>query len=214
MVVLAVMAIPLSIYASQLPYFPGDIHLTLELQSAESDILTLVMTWISWLFGDWRASILVILTGSLVWWKLGRREGLLVPLAGLFSLLGYSIKALISRPRPTPEDVQVMVAEANYSFPSSHAFFTSIFLGILAYLLFTHLKKKRWKYLSLTVLALLVLLVGASRVYLGVHWTSDVLGGYIYGGLFLALLIWVFKNTRRETSYQAPTSQGQEKENR
>jgi membrane-associated phospholipid phosphatase len=211
---LAVLAISLSFYASRLPIFPGDINLTLWLQSAGNDALTSSMKSLSWLFGDWRAGILVALAGLLVWWKLGWRIALLIPLAGLVSLLNYSFKMLIGRPRPSPEDVQVMIQESNFSFPSSHAFFTSIFLGMLVYLLFTRLKKKRWKYLSLTVLVLLVFLVGISRVYLGVHWTSDVLGGYIYGGLFLTLLIWVFKSTRREASYQVPSSSKQEKENR
>lgn len=211
---LIVLAILLSFYASRSPVFPGDISLTIWLQSAGSDTLSSAMKWISWLFGDWRAGILVILAGLLVWWKLGWREALLVPLAGSITLLNYSFKALISRPRPTPEIIQVMIEESNFSFPSSHAFFTSLFLGILSYLLFTHLKKKRWKYLSLTVMALLILLVGVSRVYLGVHWTSDVLGGYIYGGLFLTILIWSFRSTRRDASCQVPSTPRHEKENR
>jgi undecaprenyl-diphosphatase len=151
------------------------------------------MEWASLLFGDWHAVLLVIVAGMLVWWQLGRLEGILIPVAGLISLINYVFKIVINRPRPSPDVVRVLISEQGKTFPSGHTFFATIFLGILAYLFFTHLKRRSLRVLSLVIFVMLILLVGISRVYLGAHWPSDVIGGYIVGGLFLALLIWGYE---------------------
>ena len=75
------------------------------------------------------------------------------------------------------------------SFPSGHAFFAVMFLGILAYLFFSHVKKNGWRMVALVIVILIILLIAFSRIYLGLHWASDALGGWVYGGLFLCLLI-------------------------
>ncbi len=147
------------------------------------------MVWVSWPFGDWRAAVLTALAALLVWRFMGRLEAMVIVMAGVVTLLNYAFKWLIGRPRPAANQVQILVQEYNNGFPSSHAFFTCIFLGMLAYLLFTHSKRRYQRVLSITLPVILMLLVGFSRVYLGVHWTSDVIGGYLFGGFFLVFLI-------------------------
>ncbi len=184
------MALAVSIYAWKIPRFPGDLSVSLWVQSFGNDALLIIMKWVSYIFDSWRAAAMVIFAGLLIWWRIGLREGLLVLIAGLISLLDRVIKLVINQPRPPASLVQVVVEETGTGFPSGHAVFSLLFLGILAYLLFSHLQKKSWKIFSLIILGLLILLVGFSRIYLGVHWLSEVLGGYLIAGIFLATLIW------------------------
>lgn len=192
---LATIAIALSIYARWMPLFPRDIQLVILLQSYASEPLTALMVWISRLFEDWYAALLVILAGLLVWWKMGRLPGIMVYLAGLLSLFNMLWKEAVSRPRPSAEQVNIIGVNHGNGFPSGHSFFAVIFLGFLAYLVVVKINNRPLKAISLTILFALILLVGFSRMYLGAHWPSDVLGGYVSGSLFLVLLVWIYEKT-------------------
>ena len=111
-------------------------------------------------------------------------------LATLAPVFNLGLKALVARPRPDEE--LSMVLEAGYGFPSGHAVFAAAFLGALMWL------AGRWRPLDgraalrwsvIGVLALTVLAVGASRVYLGVHWPSDVIAGLLFGAVYLGVFI-------------------------
>jgi membrane-associated phospholipid phosphatase len=189
------MAVVFSLYAHWLPLFPGDLQMALYLQSFSSPLLTSIMSWTSRLFTGWSAALLVVATGLLVGWRIRKAGGLFIWTAGLVSLINGLFKILIDRPRPTSEEVQIIGANQGSSFPSGHTFFATLFLGMLAYLLFTHLKQKYLRILSLVGPFLFILMVGISRIYLGAHWPSDVIGAYVFGSLFLFLLIWLYLNT-------------------
>jgi undecaprenyl-diphosphatase len=194
--ILAILSLALSIYAWRNTRFPGDLYLTLQLQSFHNETFRSIMEWLSYLFASWRAALIVIAAGLMVWWRIGRLEGLLFPAVGLFSLFAYALKIAINQPRPSAGLVQVLTTESSRGFPSSHAFFSVLVLGLMAYLLFVHLRTRWMKIFSLAVLIMLGLLVGTSRVYLGVHWTSEVIGGYLTGGVFLMLILWFYENRR------------------
>jgi len=201
---LAILAAVMAIYAHRYAFFPGDLDLTLFLQSYQNQILTGIMQGISWIFGSWHAIFLIIPTGLLVWWRLGKIEGLLIPAAGLFSLINDGLKILINRPRPSSELVQVLSLNDGTGYPSGHAFFTVMLLGICIYICLTHLRNLNLRIFSTLILLLLLLLVGISRVYLGAHWPSDVLGGYITGSVFLSILIRAFQTY--QDIFQCPHS--------
>jgi membrane-associated phospholipid phosphatase len=187
--VLSPVAVILSVGAGVFNYFPADLWFSQIIQSFADPGLTVFLKDLSWVFGDWHAAMLVIPVGLLIWWKAGFAEGLMVLLAGLISLIDEGLKLAVNRPRPTPELVNVMMSYYGSSFPSGHTFFAVMFLGVLTYLFFSHVRSTTWRVIILILAILIILLVGFARIYLGLHWASDILGGLVYGGLFLFLLI-------------------------
>jgi membrane-associated phospholipid phosphatase len=189
---LAAFAIAISLCARWELLFPGDLRLTLLVQSIDGKTLLSIMEWVSYLMGGWRAAVLVIVSSIAVWHCLGKLESGLVLVAGLCSLLDSPIKFVVDRPRPTAALVQVFASEHGSGFPSGHTLFAAVVLGFLAYLATTRLRRRILRTPSFVGLLALILLTGTSRVYLGVHWPSDVLGGYLVGALLLVPLIWLY----------------------
>lgn len=106
----------------------------------------------------------------------------LVISAGMNNLL----KIIIQRPRPIGYR---LIEETGYSFPSGHSMVSMAFYGYLVYLTYKHIKNKYLKYLLMIILNILILMIGTSRVFLGVHYTSDVLGGFIISIIYLIIYI-------------------------
>jgi undecaprenyl-diphosphatase len=126
-------------------------------------------------------TILVVVCFLLRHW---RREAILfgITMAGA-GLLDVTLKHAFHRTRPVP--FFNVVAPSSYSFPSGHALASFCFYGALAAILSTRLRSRRIRIGLWTGSAAIVLLIGLSRIYLGVHYTTDVLAG------FAAALIWI-----------------------
>jgi undecaprenyl-diphosphatase len=105
-------------------------------------------------------------------------------------------KALISRPRPSEPLVQVIYDVSHESFPSGHVVFFIEFFGFLLFLSFVLLKVGAIRRITSAICGTLIALVGISRVYLGAHWPSDVVGAYLAGGLWLMLMIGVYRRLK------------------
>lgn len=93
------------------------------------------------------------------------------------TLINLIIKMIVHRDRPL--DIGLIV-ETSYSFPSGHAMVSMAFYGFLIYLLYNKVKNPGKKFFCCTSLGLIILFIGFSRIYLGVHYTSDVLAGYSF----------------------------------
>ena len=106
----------------------------------------------------------------------------LVIITGLNQLL----KRILQRPRPTEYRI---IQETGYSFPSGHSMISMAFYGYLIYLIYKHVKNKYIKWGSISLLSILICLIGISRIYLGVHYTSDVLGGFLISISYLVIYI-------------------------
>ena len=150
----------------------------------------------SFIFGGWFSVVVVVVIGILVWWRIGRLEAILIPIAGLLSLVNVVLKLIIARQRPSANLVQVLYQRQTNGFPSGHAVFAIMVLGLSAYFIFINMENHILRTVVLVSLVALILLIGTSRVYLGVHWPSDIIGGYIIGGALLTALIW-FYQTRK-----------------
>jgi len=98
-------------------------------------------------------------------------------------------KAIFERPRPLGIN---LITEKGFSFPSGHAMLSTAFYGYIAYVI-AHLRiKKRYKKIYLALFTIQILSIGFSRIYLGVHYASDVLAGFALGFAYLILYIVLF----------------------
>jgi undecaprenyl-diphosphatase len=193
---LAILGLVMSIFAWFTKLFPSDLYLTLRLQSLHSNFLLSIMKGVSFIFGGWFSIAVVVVIGILVWWRIGKLEAILIPVAGLLSLVNTVLKLIIGRQRPPANLVQVFYPMQTSGFPSGHAMFSIMVLGLLAYFIFINMKNRILRTVVLAGLIALILLIGISRVYLGVHWPSDVVGGYVIGGALLTALIWFYRTKK------------------
>lgn len=100
--------------------------------------------------------------------------------------LNQLFKRILQRARPTEYRI---IQETGYSFPSGHSMISMAFYGYLIYLIYKHVKNKYIKWISISLLSILICLIGISRIYLGVHYTSDVLGGFLISISYLVIYI-------------------------
>jgi len=163
---LAIAALTMSIFAWFIKQFPGDLYWTLRLQSFHSNFLLSIMKGVSFIFGGWFSIVVVVGIGILVWWRIGKLEAILIPVAGLLSLVNVVLKLIIARQRPSANLVQVLYQMQTNGFPSGHAMFSIMVLGLLAYFIFINVKNHILRMVVLLCLVALILLVGTSRVYL------------------------------------------------
>lgn len=108
-------------------------------------------------------------------------------MASVAAVISINIMKLIVK-RPRPELFEHLEKVNGYSFPSGHALATFVIYGLAAYFLAESLPNRRRLIFFITTV--LLLLIGLSRLYLGVHWPSDVLGGWLIGTALLAASIW------------------------
>ena len=151
-------------------------------------LVAAVVLFLAW--GRWRAAILLAVG------------------TGLAEVVSAVAKAVINRPRPAAS-LALIQQPGSHSLPSGHAFMTLVVAGLLLHLLFRPLgeggslsdgltRRRVTKSAGVVVAVLLLVLVGASRVYLGVHWASDVIGGWCLGGFWLILVLGSVRRWRRD----------------
>ena len=111
----------------------------------------------------------------------------------IITILNQLLKRILRRPSPTEFRI---VEETGYSFPSGHSMVSMAFYGYLIYLIYRYIKNKYIKWSLIVLLSILICLIGISRIYLGVHYTSDVLGGFLLSISYLVVYISLIKNLK------------------
>ncbi len=111
-------------------------------------------------------------------------------------LISTFLKIIIARPRPTSDLVDVVVKLKDFSFPSGHCVSFTVLFGFLYYYLTIYYKDNSYSKLIRLLLLVLIASVGFSRIYLGAHWLTDCLSGYLLGAVILFTTIKLFKNER------------------
>lgn len=150
-----------------------------------SEPLTVIMKVITNLSS---AYVLIAITVGMLLFLKNKKIGLCVASNLMITtVLNQVLKYIIQRPRP---DGYRLVIESGYSFPSGHSMVSMAFYGLLIYLIWKMIKNKKIKYIACGMLGILIPLIGFSRIYLGVHYASDVIGGF---AIAIAYLI-VFAN--------------------
>lgn len=149
-----------------------------------SDIFTIVAKIFTF-FGSALALITISIFSILVL-KNKRKSVCICSNLVLSTLLNQVLKFIIQRPRPKGYN---LVIENGFSFPSGHSMVSMAFYGYLIYLINIRVKNKKLKVILSTIILLLILLIGCSRIYLGVHYASDVFAGFILAIIYLVLFI-------------------------
>jgi membrane-associated phospholipid phosphatase len=172
------------------PQIERDVVATLRMQRVSHPLLTRSMRAVSW-FG-FRPQSLVLPAATVGGtWLIGfRREARYLCFAWAGSLVSYTTKRFVQRPRPFGEGI--IVTKANLrdsSFPSGHTLHYTVFWGFFAYLCFSEIRGRWLRWLPTGGIGALIGLVGPSRIYLGHHWLTDVLASYCLGIGYLATLI-------------------------
>jgi undecaprenyl-diphosphatase len=137
-----------------------------------------------------------------------------IPAIALSSLiLMFALKNLFNRHRP---EIPLLEAAKGLSFPSGHALFSVTFYGLLIYIVFKTIKKNDLKWTLIIMLLLLILIIGFSRIYLRVHYPSDVAAGYCIGFMWLVFTIWLLNRIEKSAKAKldevvppAPKGEGQ-----
>lgn len=153
--------------------------------------ITAIMIFISFLGSA--ITLITLALASIFLVKDKKYSKLIMLNLALSFILNRILKLIIARPRPPRLR---LVIENGYSFPSGHSMVSFAFYGFLIYLINKNLKNKKIKYPLIILLSLLILLIGISRIYLGVHYVTDVLGGYIIGLIYLIVFIKILKKKK------------------
>ncbi len=180
---------------------PGDVGVTLEVQEKRpSDVLMRPAMVAVSMPGYWPWA--VILTASPIAFLAltrRRRAALFLGATVIADLACQILKLIVERPRPQADLVTVYQSLGGYSYPSGHVVHYVVFFGAVAYLAWLRIqastdpRSRRLLGGLVGVCVALIVLVGPSRIYLGAHWPTDVLAGYLLGVACLALLIARFR---------------------
>lgn len=110
------------------------------------------------------------------------------------TLLNQILKIIFMRPRP---EIMRLIDENGYSFPSGHSMVSTAFYGLLIYLIYKNVKNKYLKWFGCIALSLIILGICLSRIYLGVHYASDVVGGLVFSIAYLIIYISIYKDENK-----------------
>jgi membrane-associated phospholipid phosphatase len=170
---------------------------------ADHDVVVPLMRAVTWLGSS---AFLVVVMGIAALWLLRRGQRRLALFVVVVALGGGAVSSLVKlavgRPRPVLDEP--LATAFGKSFPSGHSMSSLVCFGALL-VVFLPFVARRWRRLAVVGTGLLVLAIGLSRLVLGVHYLSDVLGGYVLGGAWLAGSVALFETWREERG-RAPTA--------
>ncbi|MCA1630813.1 MAG: phosphatase PAP2 family protein [Acidobacteria bacterium] len=193
----------LALYARTDAYFAWDLRATLALQSFDAPGFHTLMRAAS-VFGDGLNGWVLTVVAMLLFFLRRRRTEMFALLfsVGGGQLVNRLVKSVIGRPRPVAELVRVSGAWARESFPSGHVTFYVLYFGFLFFAAFALLPRgTNVRRAALALAALPVLFIGLSRVYLGAHWASDVLGAYLLSGVWLAISVHLYGRWKARSTF-------------
>ncbi|MGE6376145.1 phosphatase PAP2 family protein [Peribacillus muralis] len=173
-------------------YLKFDSEVISVVQGWESPILTGIMKFFTYIGSTGSIIILSLFILIFLYKVLKHRVELVLFIAVMAGspLLNAVVKLCFQRTRP---DLHRLIEIGGYSFPSGHAMNAMSLYGILTFLLWRHIKVKWGRMLLIVMSTLMIFTIGISRIYLGVHYPSDIIAGYLAGGFWIATSIWFFQ---------------------
>ena len=167
---------------NKLEWFDESIYIFLS--NFNSDALTNVMKVITAFANTKTIVLLTVLSLASLCWK-DKKCFYIIYTIILSTILNNILKLIIKRERPTHYRY---IIEKTYSFPSGHAMASICFYGSIIVLIINSKLDKKYKYLITIFLSILIFFIGISRIYLGVHHASDIIGGWLIGMILLIIL--------------------------
>ena len=156
----------------------------LVVNNLRSDGLTFIMLFIT---NFCNPIILILLSLVILLICKDKKMGLIIIINLLVSiLLNIIFKGIIQRDRPLED---FLITESGYSFPSGHSMVSMAYYGLIIYFIYKKIKDKRVRNVLMILIGLLILAIGFSRIYLGVHFASDVIGGFLISIIYLVCAI-------------------------
>lgn len=175
-------------------------------QGLEAPWLTSIMRFFTFIGDTIPVIILTLVSLFLLYKVLNHRAELVLFLAVMLgaNILFLTLKMFFQRARP---DLHRLAEATNYSFPSGHATMAFALYGVLTFLLWRHINTSFKRTLHIIVSSIVILSIGISRIYLGVHYPSDILAGYFISAFWLTLAIGFFQRYRdiRKRKVSSPT---------
>ncbi|WP_077212475.1 phosphatase PAP2 family protein [Bacillus dakarensis] len=172
-----------------------DIQAINSIQRLEQANITIVMKFFSYI-GDTIRVIFISIIMLLILYKVfHQRVELILFIIVLIGSTTFNVllKNFFQRERP---NILRMIIEDGYSFPSGHTMAALSLYGIISFLMWRHIPKQSGRILLICLSALFILAIGISRIYLGAHYPSDVVGAYLISGFWLMFTIWGFINVK------------------
>ncbi len=183
--VLGAVFLVLAIFARFYDYFPSDVFIAHRIQNIDVSGFGGYVDFVNFIGGDVFYVILVLIIAAA--FALARswfEAGLLLITIGP-RVANSIVKQAVERPRPSPDLLHVVHHDSSYSFPSGHTVGTAALFGVLFFVVPAVVSPRPLRWLLQLGCLLLIASAGPARVYIGVHWPSDVLGGYLLALLFL-----------------------------
>ncbi len=201
----------LTVLVATTPTDNVDLLITHGLQTVASPAFGTLMVALSWPGYVPQSFIIVALIVGLLYGFGLHWEALAAIIAVVLEeAMNLVVKDAVRRARPGATLVHVSVALNSYSFPSGHVTFYMGFFGFIWFLAFTLLKPSWKRTLLLVIFGGLIVLIGISRIFLGEHWASDVLGGYLLGSLTLIASIQIYRWGKARLPVKQPVAAGKE----
>lgn len=173
------------------PYFAFDLEATRAIQKFNPQWFDFLMSAITKIGNPEVGILLVAVVTGFLFWKKRKKEAIMLLISTIgTTVIASTLKQLIQRPRPDPSLIHQVSSFLNRdSFPSGHVLFYIGFFGFLLFLAYSLPPERRWRTGLISLLFLLIILIGPSRMYLGAHWFSDVMGAYLIGLVWLVVII-------------------------
>ena len=166
-----------------------DMEVSEEIQEHQNLFLDTLMKSVS-VVGIFPYSVVMVLFTAMIFFLLKlKKEAIYICATLLSGVISSALKIIINRPRPTEDLVRIIGETKRQSFPSGHVLFYVLFFGFMLMLMY-YLKSipKTFRLIVATISLFFILIIPFSRVYLGAHWFTDVLGGFLFGLLCLLIL--------------------------